>query len=94
MSPKVFDVKLILIFNIIQSRQITSVCFLQALVCQVGQLAVQLGVFPWVLRSLPLLLGTVMLLRLLDAQASSPGWISVVDRVKTTNLESWICKVL
>ena len=40
---------------------------------QVGQLAVQLGVSPWVLRSLPLLLGTVMLLRLLDAQASSPG---------------------
>ena len=32
-----------------------------------------------------------MLLRLLDAQSSSPGSISGVDRVKTINLESWIC---
>lgn len=40
---------------------------------QVGQLADQLGVSPWVLTTLPVLLGTVVLLRLLDAQASSPG---------------------
>lgn len=46
---------------------------------QVGQLADQLGVSPWVLTTLPVLLGTVVLLRLLDAQASSPGWISGVD---------------